>query len=81
MNDKPKPPTILTAVCSTVMGLFALAGGLFMMKSSGPDVLVFISIVVNVVLIGLAVLQWVVYFRAYVDFRIDQLRQESSSKD
>ena len=81
MNDKPKPPTILTAVCSTVMGLFALAGCLFMMKSSGPDVLVFISIVVNVVLIGLAVLQWVVYFRAYVDFRIDQLRQESSSKD
>ena len=81
MNNKPKPPTILTAVCSTVMGLFALAGCLFMMKSSGPDVLVFISIVVNVVLIGLAVLQWVVYFRAYVDFRIDQLRQESSSKD
>ena len=81
MTDNHKPPTIVTAVCSTVMGLFALAGCFFIIKSGGPDVLVFISIVVNVLLIGLAVLQWVVYFRAYVDFRIDQLRQESSSKD
>ena len=81
MNDKLKPPTIVTAVCSTVMGLFALAGCLFMMKSGGPDFLVFISILANVMLAGLAVLQWVVYFRAYVDFRIEQLRQESSSKD
>lgn len=82
MNDKlNKPPTIVTAVCSTVMGLFALAGCLFMMNSGGPDFLVFISILANVMLAGLAVLQWVVYFRAYVDFRIEQLRQESSSKD
>ena len=81
MNDKPNPPTIVTAVCSTAMGLFALAGCLIMMKSGGPDLLVFISIVANVGLIGLAVLQWVLYFRAYVDFRIDQLRRESSSND
>ena len=81
MNYTHKPPTIITAVCSTVMGLLALAGCLFMMKSGGPNFLVLISIVANVMLIGLAVLQWVVYFRAYVDFRIDQLRQESSSND
>jgi hypothetical protein len=56
-------------------------GCLFMMKSGGPDLLVLISIVANVGLIALAVLQWVLYFRAYVDFRIDQLRQESSSKN
>lgn len=73
MNEKPKPPTIVTAVCSTVMGLFALAGCLCMMKSGGPDFLVLISIVANVGLIALAVLQCVVYFRAYVDFRFDQL--------
>lgn len=81
MNDKLKPPTIVTAVCSTVMGLFALAGCRFMMKSGGPDFLVLISILANVMLVGLAVLQWVLYFRAYVDFRIEQLRQESSSND
>ena len=81
MNEIQKPPTIGTAVSSTVMGLFALAGCLVVLKSDGPDFLVLISILVNVLLIGLAVLQWVVYFRAYVDFRIDQLRQESSSKD
>lgn len=81
MNDKPKSPTIVTAVCSTVMALLALAGCLFLMKSGGPDLLVLISILANVMLIGLAVLQWVVYFRAYVDFRIEQLRQESLSKD
>jgi len=79
MNDTHKPPTIITAVSSTLMGLFALAGCLFMMKSGGPDFLVLTSILVNVMLIGLAVLQWVVYFRAYVDFRIDQLRQEQQS--
>lgn len=79
MNEKPKPPTIVTAVCSTVMGLFALAGCLFAMKSGGPDFLVLGSIVANVGLIGLAVLQWVLYFQAYVDFRIDQLRQERQS--
>ena len=81
MNDKPRSPTIVTAVCSTVMGLFALAGCLFMMKSGGPDLLVVISIVVNVGLIALAVLQWVLYFRAYVDFRIEHFRQETSPKD
>ena len=81
MTDNHKPPTIVTAVSSTVMGLFALAGCLVVLKSDGLDFLVLISILVNVLLIGLAVLQWVVYFRAYVDFRIDQLRQESSSKD
>ncbi len=75
MNEKPKPPTIVTAVCSTVMGLLALAGCLFMMKSGGPDFLVLIFIFADVMLIALAVLQWVVYFRAYVDFRIEQLRQ------
>ena len=79
MNDKSNPPTIVTAVCSTVMGLLALAGCLIMMKSGGPDLLVLISILANVILIALAVLQWVVYFHAYVDFRIDQLRQEQQS--
>ena len=48
MNDKPKPPTIVTAVCSTVTGLLSLAGCLCMMKSGGPDFLVLISIVANV---------------------------------
>jgi hypothetical protein len=81
MNDRLKPPTIVIAVCSSVMGLFALAGCLFMMKSGGPDFLALISIVANVGLIGLAVLRWVLYFLAYVDFRIEQLRQESSSND
>lgn len=79
MNDTHKPPTSITAVCSTVMGLFALAGCLFMMKSGGPDFLVLISIVVNAGLIALAVLQWVLYLRAYVDFRIEQLLQEQQS--
>ena len=50
MNDKPNPPTIVTAVCSTVMGLLALAGCLIMMKSGCTDFLVFISIVANVML-------------------------------
>lgn len=53
-------PMIVTAVCSTVTGLLALASCLFMMKSGGPDFLVLISIPANVMLIGLAVLQWVV---------------------
>ena len=79
MIDNHKPPPILTAVCSTVMGLFALAGCLFMMKSGGPDFLVFTFILANVALIGLAVLQWVLYFRGYVDFRIEQLRREQQS--
>lgn len=79
MNDKRQPPTIFTAVCSTFMGMFALAGCFFMVKSDGPDFLVITSILLNVGLIALAVLQWVLYFRAYVDFRIDQLRQEQQS--
>ena len=44
-----------------------------------PLIAVFILIALG--LISLAVLQWVLYFRAYVDFRVDQLRQENSSKD
>lgn len=76
MNDKRKPPTIITAVCFTIMGLFALAGCFVMVKSGGPDFLVITFILLNLGLIALAVLGWVFYFRAYVDFRIDQLRQE-----
>ena len=80
MSDKCSSPTIVAAVCSTVTGLLALAGCLCMMKSGGADFLVFISILANVGLIALAVLQWVIYFRAYVDYRIDQLRREQQSR-
>lgn len=48
--------------------------------TGGPDFLIVVSILVNVLLIALAVLQWVVYLRAFVDFRIDQLRQEQQSR-
>lgn len=82
MNDKRKPPTIATAVCSTGVALFSLAGCFAAVKSAGvADVLVLVPILVSPMLIALAVLQWVLYFRAYVDFRVDQLRQENSSKD
>jgi hypothetical protein len=57
-----------------------LAGCFAAVKSAGAaDVLVLIAILVSPMLIALAVLQWVLYFRAYVDFRIDQLRQEQPS--
>ena len=79
MSDNHNPPTIVTAVCSTAMGLFALAGCFFNGKSGGPDFLALAFILANVVLIGLAVLQWVLYFRGYVDFRIEQLRHEQRS--
>ena len=82
MNDKRKPPTIATAVCTTGVALCSLAGCFAAVKSAAAaDVLVLIAILVSPMLIALAVLQWVLYFRGYVDFRIDQLRQESSPKD
>ena len=80
MSVNCKPPSIRTAVSTTFVGLFALAGCFGMVKAAGtPDVLALTFILANVALIGLAVLQWVLYFRGYVDFRIDQLRQEQHS--
>ena len=80
MSVNYKPPSIRTAVCTTFVGLFALAGCFGMVKAAGtPDVLALTFILANVALIGLAVLQWVLYFRGYVDFRIEQLRREQQS--
>ena len=87
MNDKRKPPTIATAVYSTAAALLGLAVCLGSIANLSPATqstqmpLIAVLIFSELMLIALAVLQWVLYFRGYVDFRIDQLRQESSSKD
>ena len=87
MNDKRKPPTIATAVYSTAAALLGLAVCLGSIANLSPATqstqmpLIAVFILIALGLIALAVLQWVLYFRAYVDFRIDLLRQESSSKD
>ena len=87
MNDKLKPPTIVTAVCTTAAALLDLAVCLGSIANLSPATqstqmpLIAVFILIALGLIALAVLQWVLYFRAFVDFRIDQLRQESSSKD
>ena len=80
MNCKRKPPSILVAVCATGVALLNLVSCFCMVKSVGaPNVLVITFILLSLGLNALAVLQWVLYFRAYVDFQIDQLRQEQQS--
>ncbi len=82
MNEKRNPPPIATAVCTSGVALCSSASCFAAVKSAGAgDFLVLISILVSPMMIALAVLQWVLYFRGYVDFQIDQLRQESSSND
>ncbi len=78
MNVDRKMPTIATAACTTVAALLALFGCLVSIANLPPDLMPLIAgfILAALVMIGLAVLQWVLYFRGYVDFRIDQLRQE-----
>ena len=80
MNDKRKPPTIAKAVFATVLALFGLAGCFTFVKSAAsggaPDSMMQFYNLVNGVLIALAGMNWVQYLRAYVDFRIGQLRQE-----
>ena len=82
MNDKRKPPTIATAVYSTAAALLGLAVCLGSIANLSPATqstqmpLIAVLIFSELMLIALAVLQWVLYFRGYVDFRIDQLRQE-----
>ena len=82
MNADRKIPSIATAACTTVVALLILAVCFVSIANLSPAtqstqkplIAVFIFVVVG--MIGLAVLQWVLYFRGYVDFRIDQLRQE-----
>ena len=81
MNVDRKMPSIAAAACTTVGGLMFLAVCLGSIASLSPATqstqmpLIAVFILVALGFIGLAVLQWVLYFRGYVDFRIDQLRQ------
>ena len=87
MNEKRKPPPIATAVGTTGAALLDLAVCLGSIANLSPATqsaqmpLIAVLIFSELMLIALAVFQWVHYLRAYVDFRIEQLRQESSSKD
>ncbi len=80
-----KPPLIATAVGTTGAALLDLAVGLLSIANLSPATqstqmpIIAIFVLISLGLIALAVLQWVLYFRAYVDFRIDQLRQQQQS--
>ena len=85
MNDKPKLPPIKTAVCTTGAALLGLAVCLGSIANLSPATqstqMPIIAVLIFSALgaIALAVAQWVLYFRGYVDFRIDQLRQEQQT--
>ena len=76
MNDKRKPPIIAIPILVTATALLDLAPCL---NRSSTARVSLIPILLELILIACAVFQWVYYLRAYVDFRIDQLRQEQQS--
>ncbi|MBC8114374.1 MAG: hypothetical protein H7062_08360 [Candidatus Saccharimonas sp.] len=85
MNDKRQSPAIATAVYTTGAALLDLAVCLGSIANLSPATqstqmpLITVLIFSELMLIALAVFQWVHYFRGYLDFRIDQLRQEQQS--
>lgn len=82
MNSDQKSPPIIPAVGVTIAALLDLGAGLLSIANLTPasqttQMPITAGLICSILaLIGLGVLQWVVYFRGYVDFRIDQLRQE-----
>ncbi|MDZ4683582.1 MAG: hypothetical protein SH850_00750 [Planctomycetaceae bacterium] len=87
MNDKLKPPVIATAVGTTAAALMDVAVCLGSIANLTPATqstqmpLIAVFIFAAVMLIALALLQWVLYFRSFVDFRIDQSRQDRQSSN
>ena len=87
MNDNLKLPAMTTAVYSTAAALIDLAVCLLAIANLSPATqstqmpLIAGLVGFAMLLIALAAVQWVAYFRAYVDFRIDQVRQKSSTND
>ena len=81
MNPECKLPTITTARGTTVAALLILASCFGSIANQMPAIqsskipFIAVLIVAAMGMTGLAVWQWVLCFRGYVDFRINQLRQ------
>lgn len=70
MDGAHKSPNVLAPVGATAVALLDLAACLFAIAANSRNVDAFIW--TEILLIVLAITQWVLYFRAYIDFRIDQ---------
>jgi hypothetical protein len=81
MSPECKLPTITTARGTTVAALLILASCFGSIANQMPAIqsskipFIAVLIVAAMGMTGLAVWQWVLYFREYLDFRINPLRQ------
>lgn len=71
-----KSPSVLVPAGATVVALLDLVVCLGMPQDSPSH---FGMVWSEVGLITLAIIQWVLYFRRYIDFRIDQAIQNQNS--
>lgn len=75
MTGARKPPNIFVPAAATVVALLDLVVCLSMPEDSPSRYGMVWS---EVGLIVLAIIQWVLYFRLYIDFRIDQTMQQTT---
>jgi hypothetical protein len=81
VNVQSVSPSVVPAVGATAAALLDLAvcllaiANLTSATQSTQMPLIAVLIFSDLFLIALAVLQWVIYLRAYVDFRIEQPRE------
>lgn len=70
MGGTRKSPNLLIPVCASGVALLDLGACLMTIAANSQFAEGFIW--TELLLIVLAITQWVLYFRAYIDFRIDQ---------
>jgi hypothetical protein len=71
-----EPPKLTAPVASTVAALAMFAGCIFMAFGEPSPTAGIITVVSTVVVIAVAVLQWALYGRAYIDYRTARQRSQ-----
>jgi hypothetical protein len=75
MTETKKPLSIAAANKATALALVDFAACLFMVRGTSPSsplLALIVMVLAEVLLIALAVREWVLYFRLYVDRQIEE---------
>ena len=75
-----KKPSMKIAILITVAALFDLAGAFFMVASNPESGTLAMFIFAELFLIAIAIYQWVIYAKQYINFAMEQKLKENNKE-
>ena len=78
--DELKKPSMVSAILLTLAALLDLMASFLMAASNTKSELLMTFVLCEIILIACAIAAWIMYFKAYVNFAIEQNLREINKK-